>query len=397
MPTNPFDDKIGALARQAQELARFHDVLGYQDQNMFAWAKESRATLLSQMNNSYVRTHIEDLSVMRTALENARSPLTEDVGAMRSAVLELQEFNARFQSPLEEQISQVREIMKNASTVRTLALGQDTIGRMSASIAEIKSPWVDLEDTIKSMTAATELYAISAGISDLEPFGGRLSSVLRSDFGDWRHIKSIPESVLMDPVERFGFYRYHGFNDSLTDFPEEAFDDLLWHSGLYQPDWPNPAPEYDVDLAIQSNDESEEVPESNQEAYKVIYRLETRLRQFIDTEMTRAFGSGWEKQQLPGDIYESWKTKKEARAKSGDSELPLIAYSDFTDYQTVIVKKDNWARVFRPIFSRKTDIQESLTRLQPVRICTMHCRVIMPDDQLLLSAEAQRIFRAIEK
>jgi hypothetical protein len=49
------------------------------------------------------------------------------------------------------------------------------------------------------------------------------------------------------------------------------------------------------------------------------------------------------------------------------------------------------------VFVRKEDVQESFMRLFPVRICTMHARIILLDDELLLRLETCRILRAITR
>lgn len=75
--------------------------------------------------------------------------------------------------------------------------------------------------------------------------------------------------------------------------------------------------------------------------------------------------------------------------------MPLIAYADFTDYLRVICKQDNWKRVFGTTFGSIESVRESLQRLHPIRICTMHGRPITQDDQLLLYVEVKRLIKAI--
>jgi hypothetical protein len=53
------------------------------------------------------------------------------------------------------------------------------------------------------------------------------------------------------------------------------------------------------------------------------------------------------------------------------TEQPLIAYADFSDYLPIIERADNWNRIFKAVFNRKIDVQESFIRLHLIRICTM--------------------------
>ena len=86
---------------------------------------------------------------------------------------------------------------------------------------------------------------------------------------------------------------------------------------------------------------------------------------------------------------------EEARAKrSGRREGALITYADFTDYELVICKRDNWS-VFAPFLDRKEDVRESFQRLQPIRLDTMHSRPITQEDKLLLYVETSRLWKVM--
>lgn len=47
------------------------------------------------------------------------------------------------------------------------------------------------------------------------------------------------------------------------------------------------------------------------------------------------------------------------------------------------------------MFRRPTFVQEYLQRLYPIRICTMHARMISQDDELYLYVEIKRVLSAI--
>ncbi|MEX0805198.1 MAG: hypothetical protein WD688_18030 [Candidatus Binatia bacterium] len=73
----------------------------------------------------------------------------------------------------------------------------------------------------------------------------------------------------------------------------------------------------------------------------------------------------------------------------------MIAYADFTDYERVICRGDNWRDVFAPFFRRPESLRESLQRLYPIRLDTMHARFITQDDELLLYVETRRLMGII--
>ena len=82
--------------------------------------------------------------------------------------------------------------------------------------------------------------------------------------------------------------------------------------------------------------------------------------------------------------------------ENGEPEYPLIAYADFADYEQIIVRRDNWKQAFSSVFKRPALVQESFRRLYPIRVCTMHARLITQDDELYLYAETRRLLTAIE-
>ena len=130
-------------------------------------------------------------------------------------------------------------------------------------------------------------------------------------------------------------------------------------------------------------------------AHDLIQRFETRIRKFIDEKMKKVFGENWTEHQVPEAIRQQWLEKQQKAQDNNDCERPLIAYAAFSDYEQIITRKDNWERAFKPIFSRRTSVQESFRRLYPTRNCTMHARLITQDDELYLFVEIKRILQAI--
>lgn len=142
-------------------------------------------------------------------------------------------------------------------------------------------------------------------------------------------------------------------------------------------------------------DEQEAAFARTNAAHDRLQRFETRLRQFIDEQMTKACGDQWIKHRVPGPIRQSWIEKREKARAKGEADHPLIAYADFSDYVPIITQKNNWNEVFEPVFRRPTFVQESFQRLYPIRICTMHARMITHDDEIYLYVEIKRVLSAI--
>jgi hypothetical protein len=111
--------------------------------------------------------------------------------------------------------------------------------------------------------------------------------------------------------------------------------------------------------------------------------------------MTAQYGSNWPKKQLPPQLYENWEFKKQ-RAESNGEILTFIEVADFSDYETIICKKDHWREVFEARFKKKESVRESLQRLQPIRVAAMHARIVTKVDVLYLHAEVTRLLNAFK-
>lgn len=123
------------------------------------------------------------------------------------------------------------------------------------------------------------------------------------------------------------------------------------------------------------------------ESYDLLSDFERDLRTFIHDAMCEVLGTGWEQSRVPHDMYKKWMEKRQKAMNAGESSARLIDYADFTDYVTIIGRNDNWNEVFRTRFGRLQFVQESLTRLQPVRVCTMHSRILSQEMRLILQTE----------
>jgi hypothetical protein len=219
-------------------------------------------------------------------------------------------------------------------------------------------------------------------------FDDKIADILRMQLGDWRSRITWPGDIFENPIARSFFYEYQGLNLSLTEFPAEAFQEGLSIVGLRDTE---PSEESETEKSLFDEDG---LLRTNQ-AHDRLQRFEIVLRHFIDKRMVAAFGPVWIKQRIPGDMQNNWQKKKESAREAGEPERPLIEYADFTDYTTIIVKNDNWKAIFQPFFKRKNLVEESFQRLYPIRICTMHARIITQDDELYLYAETKRILKAI--
>ena len=250
-------------------------------------------------------------------------------------------------------------------------------------IAGLASNWAKVGEEMASVQAIARLDQFGSILTARSAFDEIVGETLRDGLGSWSGDFEFVSDAMLNPVVRASFYETKGFDRALTDFAPASFDEVLTATGL----------ELDEELL---GDESIEDAARAEQAFRVIRKLETRLRNFIASRLEAEFGSRWEKSQIPADMLKSWKEKRASDLERGRAARPrLIDYADFSDYLMIFEKRDNWERAFKPFFQRKTDIQESLLRLAPVRIVTSHAALVTQDDELLLLIESRRILGAI--
>ena len=130
-------------------------------------------------------------------------------------------------------------------------------------------------------------------------------------------------------------------------------------------------------------------PETNLEAYRILYSLENALRELIIERLEEVEGPKWYKQRLPGDVLKLYKA-----ARQLERDIPWVAlvpchpiyYVDFPSLKKVIERNDNWKDAFEPIFKRKDVVVGWLSSVEPIRNKAAHNRRIHRKEVLLLSA-----------
>jgi uncharacterized protein YukE len=290
-------------------------------------------------------------------------------------------------------IAKYRESLDFSKSVLSLqTVHQESLASIQRAMTSMKSPWLDALQTSRSIRGFAELQAIGYALKTAPLFGAQFTDALRLDLGDWRDPIVWSETIFVDTAARTSFYVERGLNTELTDFSEETFEESLSIAGFNR-EPPALVSLYGSPFSPMSGDQTEEHAR-NLYAYDWLLRLETQIRNFIARVMVEAFGAKWEKQKVPAPMYQAWLERKQTDETAGRSPAPLIAYADFTDYVPLIIKKDNWP-AFAPFFLRAEDVRESFQRLYPLRLGTMHARMITREDQLLLFTETRRLMKAI--
>jgi hypothetical protein len=307
-----------------------------------------------------------------------------------AASLAMNAIREQFQRPEMLEVARLMEQMRSdmAFAVRPLIAQRE---ELQHAIASMRTSWLDMNNSVRSMRGFAELQGIGAALARMPAFDETFAAGLRAHLGDWRGGIALPKDILQNTSARSAFYEDLGFDPALTAFPVDAFDEAVDVAGLRLP-----APVLVESYAISARDDEEEAGfERTNAAHDRLLRFETMLRRFIDELMTRDFGPHWTEKCLPDGMRDDWVDKRDRAQAKGEKPRPLIAYADFTDYEKIVRKKQNWNTTFKGVFQRGEFVTESFQRLYPIRLCTMHARLITADDELYLFVEVKRFLQVI--
>lgn len=368
------------------------------DMTVLAARSPALDVVRSLLENSAIEQILADVERSQAMMRMATGPLEDlrraglfDHGSVLARTMA--DFSARFRLPGSAEAAWLMEQFSSSLAAETLKRYAEQASSFQRAIASMRTPWLDVQESLRSMGGFAALQGIGHALKDMPAFGPDLETALRVDLGDWRDTITWPAEIFTDLGARSDFYVGRGFNPALTDFPVAAFEECLDIADLRRE--PPPLVNlYGAPIPASNDKKEEESLTRTNTAHDWLLRLETQIRRFIDQQMTNVFGPDWPKHQLPNGLYDKWEEKKRTAQQNGGGECALIAYADFTDYALVICKRDNWG-VFAPFFDRQEGVRESFQRLYPIRLDTMHARPITKDDELLLYVETRRLVKVM--
>lgn len=385
--TNPLQDEI---LRQSRSLQHVFDQAAAVVTNPFVSSRVAELSqLMEEQFNAASRAHSVQSIIARQFEDAMRLPeqsLINAYGQFKTPAAILAEFTQESSA---------------ASALDALALSNrsylDTF-RQAEEAASLAAKWAHashIESLSDLLQGKADLLSMGRAVNCMSAYGDPLSSFIRSGLGDWRDTIDWPKNIFTDAVARSDFYESRGFDRSLTGFSAPVFEQLMRISGLVRE--PQPFIDYnDERIERSDNFNGDDDLARNSRAFDRLERLEISVRQFINQKMTEHFGPDWPKYRLPNGLYDEWLLKKDKHLKAGGSDWLLVFFADFTDYEKVICKRDNWREVFEPFFIRMETVREFFQRLYPVRLNTMHARLITRDDLLFLHVEVMRLSRVID-
>ncbi|MDD2732641.1 MAG: Swt1 family HEPN domain-containing protein [Desulfuromonadaceae bacterium] len=390
-----FQKEYGAIAAFAEQMKREQEML-----NTVSCSFVSQQNELITQSTAIAKAIYHDMDILR---ESARQSLIQSVTIPASIIADfkkqqevselLRKHESMFRLPQALEVARLIDADRLGAVAKFAQQHAQFINGQKIALEAITTPWLHKIHATRSVTALLELQGIGTALKTLKGFDPAFTVALRQDFGDWRDKISFPEIVFTDSVARTDYYEDRGFNSALTDFPEIAF-----HQGLDLAGLDDTYIDLELFASIIPRSDDPEVEAGLKRTnicHDWIQRFERMLRHFINEKMTEQYGPKWPKKRLPPNLYEKWVSKQQSAENNGEI-ITIIDAADFTDYELIICRQDNWREVFEYSFKRKESVRESLQRLQPIRIAAMHSRIVTKEDELYLKLEIVRLIGAIK-
>jgi hypothetical protein len=265
-----------------------------------------------------------------------------------------------------------------AEALARLATPVPAASGLSEALARLLAPPSSYYGISEALTRLTgpqrELVGVADRLAELfntSPLSGAGRESVRASLGDWRDPIAFRPNIEL-PATRLALYVDQGMSDDIVGVDPEDLHEY-------------------VESALLDMDD-----EGNVAAYRLLMHLEQALRQLIRIALEDAFGPKWWLQRVPVDVRDKCDAKLQEAVAAGAENTHPIDYADFTDYQKIICRGDNFKQAFKPIFGRVEDVRESLQRLHPVRLICMHSRIIRGADLVLVQFEAPRILARVK-
>jgi hypothetical protein len=146
-----------------------------------------------------------------------------------------QDFQNRFRLPAIEEATRLFKQLEESSAVSALRQLQDQTAGVRRALDAMRAPWLDAQNSLRSIGGFVELQRIGLSLSSVPSFDFDLTDRLRLDLGDWRVAIDWPRDIFTDVAARTAFYESRGLDVRLTDFPAAAFEQGTTFAGILQP------------------------------------------------------------------------------------------------------------------------------------------------------------------
>lgn len=314
----------------------------------------------------------------------ARPAMLEQLEALRRPTGEIQRLAVRALQPDQSGLAKIAESMaKQVALFKTASMVETSWSRLlRQQMAAVRTPWLDPHLTSLSFEGFAVISRLSQAVRYAEPLDEIAREQIDEDLGD-----PIEVEEEAGPDKRDAAHIEAGMNATMLTISPAAIGDVLIQTGLvFKPSY---AP-----LPV-TTDGSDPGNMFHPGHHMIITTVEQKLRATIESRMRKKYGERWIETRINPQLLQEWTTRRDAAVSKGESPLDLIQYAYFMELSDLIVRRDHWREIFRPIFGKKEHFLTSMERLHPIRHPLAHSRPIGIGQQFHLISEAAYILRAL--
>jgi hypothetical protein len=397
--TEHYDSPLAKIARGYADSPMAKIARDYADSPMAKIARDYADSPMAKISRNYVdsplakiaRDHASD-PVAQFARGRLADTVTSNPSTLEKQIAQSLRVDRAFAAPTRQYARELATF--NAELDLPTGLDFFRVGRsaLQESMISARGDWLDLARPHQSVYAFDALSAIGAAAQAAVPFGEDSVRAVRAGLGDWRDISNIKPDVLLNAETRKKLYHEQGLAAGLSEFPSNAYPEILQLSGLFES-----SDRADGATVDQSNAPRPNTVDIGVLAFRLLRTFEMGFRVFLAHIMLTTCGTKWTKQRVSETIRSRWVERRASAIEDGEIERPLHDYADIFDYAEIIVRNDNWDDVFSAIFRNKDEVQVSFRRLNAARRPVAHGREVTNEDLLLIGAEIARLRNAIRR
>lgn len=128
----------------------------------------------------------------------------------------------------------------------------------------------------------------------------------------------------------------------------------------------------------------------------LIFEVERSLRHFVDAVMSQHYGDDWLIIVSPECRLAVWSWRQRKARQQGEIDFPLIAFTDFPDLKTIIVRRLHWHRCFAECFGDRHQFILAMDCIYAVRKALAHSRPITSEKRHVLACASGYILDRIQ-
>ena len=224
------DDILKNALRAQDALRRQLDPLSARIGALQADSAIQRLIADADHTRDLMRTILGPAEELRRSLLLDKIPsLASDLEGIRSLGIELEN---QFRLPSLPETPTLLRALEMDKTARPFAHYRDHTAELRHAVEAMTTPWLNIQDQLRSLTGFVELQEIGHVLRTLPTFDLDPAQRLRSHLGDWRDRIDWPADIFIDSLARSGFYVERGLDPALTDFPASAFHEAITIAGI---------------------------------------------------------------------------------------------------------------------------------------------------------------------